>query len=134
MTQLTDEQIGILKDAIANLVCGDTKWCFNHDSRRPDDYSECHKCLDLILTLNSMNDSIGKGGRTGKCDIDGTEIYDGDILKYPNHAEPYHIMWSDDSSGFVCENTTNFMLSCIWHEMKIVENMRNNPELMGYKK
>ena len=76
---------------------------------------------------------IGKGGWTGKHDINGTEIEDGDILKYPEHQYPYCITWSDDLAGFACESSNNFMLATVWNKMKIIGNMRGNPELMGYE-
>ena len=75
---------------------------------------------------------IGKGGWTGKHDINGTEIEDGDILKYPEHQYPYCITWSDDLAGFACESSNNFMLATVWCKMEIIGNMRGNPELMGY--
>ena len=77
---------------------------------------------------------IGKHGLTGKVDIDGTEILDGDILKYPEHPDPYAIKWSDEEAGFLCENSHNFMHACVWCEMKIIGNMRDNPELMVVSK
>lgn len=73
---------------------------------------------------------IGKGGLTGKVDINETEILDGDILTYPEHSDPYCVKWSDDEAGFVCENSHNFMLACVWCEMKIIGNMCDNSELM----
>lgn len=75
---------------------------------------------------------IGKGGWTGKHDINGTEIEDGDILEYPEHPKPYCVVWSDDLAGFECESPDNFMLATVWDKMKIIGNMRGNPELMGY--
>ena len=75
---------------------------------------------------------IGKGGWTGKHDINGTEIEDGDILEYPEHQKPYCVVWSDDLAGFECESSDNFMLAVVWCKMKIIGNMRGNPELMGY--
>lgn len=75
---------------------------------------------------------IGKGGWTGKYDINRTEIEDGDILKYPEHQEPYCVVWNDDLAGFECESSNNFMLATVWNKMKIIGNMRGNPELMGY--
>ena len=75
---------------------------------------------------------IGKCGWTGKHDIDGTEIEDGDILEYPGRPEPFCVVWSDDLAGFECESSDNFMLATVWDKMKIIGNMRGNPELMGY--
>lgn len=77
---------------------------------------------------------IGKGCLTGKVDIDGTEILDGDILTYPEHQYPYLVKWSDDEAGFLCESQNNFMLARVWCEMKIIGNMRDNPELMVVSK
>lgn len=74
---------------------------------------------------------IGKGGLTGKVDINKTEILDGDILTYPEHPDPYVIRWSDGVAGFVCENSDNYMLACVWGKMKIIGNMRDNLELMA---
>lgn len=73
---------------------------------------------------------IGKGGLTGKVDINKTEIHDGDILTYPEHQEPYVIRWSDDVAGFVCESSDNFMLACVWDKMKIIGNIRDDLEFM----
>ena len=75
---------------------------------------------------------VGKGGWTGKHDINGTEIEDGDILEYPEHPEPYCVVWNDDLAGFECESSDNFMLATVWDKMAIIGNMRDNPELMGY--
>lgn len=86
------------------------------------------------MNWKEFNGYIGKGSRTGKHDINGTEIYDGDILTYPEHDKPYCVTWCDDQAGFVCEHETNFMLASVWNEMKIIGNMRCNPELMGYYK
>ena len=77
---------------------------------------------------------VGKGGRTGKVDINETEILDGDILKYPGHPDPYCVVWSDDDAGFECESSDNYMLATVWNKMEIIGNMRDNPELMGYTK
>ena len=82
----------------------------------------------------STNKYVGKGGWTGKHDITRTKILDGDILTYPTHPEPYCIAWSDDEAGFECESSDNYMLACVWCKMKIIGNMRDNPELVGYTK
>ena len=83
---------------------------------------------------------IGKGGRTGKQDIEGTEIQDGDVMlysedveKYPFHTDPYCVKWNDVIAGFECESKDNYMLAAAWHKMKIIGNMRTNPELMNHE-
>jgi hypothetical protein len=60
---------------------------------------------------------------TGHRDIDGDEIYDGHILKYEKHDEPYTVRWSNADAGFVCENSNNYMLPAVWNEMKIIGNV-----------
>jgi len=89
----------------------------------------------------STHKYVGKGGWTGKHDINGTKISDGDIMKFDDpehnshpHKEPYCVTWSDDEAGFECESSDNYMLACVWCKMEIIGNMRNNPELMGYTK
>ena len=77
---------------------------------------------------------IGKCGLTGKHDIDGTEILDGDIMDYCNagayHPNPYLVEWDDDEAGFRCENGSNYMLASIWNQMRVVGNRCSNPELL----
>lgn len=67
---------------------------------------------------------------TGYCDKKSTEIYDGHILKYEQHAELYEIFWDKETAGFVCENSNNFMLPIVWKQMTIVGNIYENPELL----
>ena len=88
--------------------------------------------MSTAIVHQTIDHHIGKGGDTGKHDINSIKIHDGDILKHPEHDDPYVIMWNDDEAGFVCENSTNFMLAAVWNQMKIVGNMRCNPELVGY--
>ena len=78
---------------------------------------------------------IGKCGLTGKHDIDGTEICDGDIMEYCGsdkykHPNPYLIEWDNDGAGFKCENGSNYMLASVWDEMRVVGNRCSNPELL----
>jgi len=72
---------------------------------------------------------------TGKYDIDGTEIYDCDIMeycnleKYPNHPNPYLVEWDSEEAGFKCENADNYMLASVWDEMRVIGNKHENPDL-----
>ena len=90
--------------------------------------------------MNKKPKHIGKGGRTGKHDHNGAEIYDGHILKFidtekrQHHDEPYLIQWDDNDAGFTCESSTNFMLACVWDQMEIIGHMRENPELMKHSR
>ena len=79
---------------------------------------------------------IGKGAYTGKQDIDGTEICDGDIMehfdtaKHPGNKNPYLIEWDDEEAGFKCENGLNYMLASMWCEMRVIGNKCANAELL----
>lgn len=90
------------------------------------------------IKMNKKPEHIGKGGRTGKQDRNGAEIHDGRILKYidtekyQHHDEPYLVQWDNNDAGFTCESPTNFMLACVWNQMEIIGNIRDNPELMGH--
>lgn len=67
-------------------------------------------------------------------DINGTEIYEGDILKcklYNGEYENYVIVWDEEEAGFdaLNEDKSNFMLPCIWTVSEIIGNIHENPEL-----
>ena len=87
---------------------------------------------DIICSVVDP-DTVGEF--TGKHDVDGTKILDGDILeycnikKYPHHPNPYLVEWDDDAAGFKCENADNYMLASVWSEMRIIGNRFENPEL-----
>ena len=79
---------------------------------------------------------------TGLEDIEGTEIYEGDLLTYPKHGGYYLILWkcNDSDCGFDCERTKpsyNYMLPGVWRKMRVIGNICSgllpnyeNPELI----
>lgn len=66
---------------------------------------------------------------TGLKDINGKEIYEGDILKYLHYPQPAHVFWVTPETGY------DF---CGWHckyfyptsDCEIIGNIYENPELL----
>lgn len=68
-------------------------------------------------------------------DINGVEIYEGDILKcklYNDRYENYKVHWNEKEGMFEALNkfNTNFIDYTMWNEFEIVGNLYENPELM----
>jgi uncharacterized phage protein (TIGR01671 family) len=76
------------------------------------------------------------GEFTGLSDINGKDIYEGDILKYVGedykdwHTKPYVIKWDSDEACFECVCPGNFMMATVWKDMEIIGNIYDNPELL----
>ncbi len=71
-------------------------------------------------------------------DINGTEIYEGDILKcklYNGDYENYVIVWDEEDACFDAFNKdkSNFMVTSIWTASEIIGNRYENPELLEVK-
>lgn len=72
---------------------------------------------------------------TGIKDIDGTDIYEGDILKCKLHNgnyENYVVTWDEEDASFdaLNKNKNNFMTPSIWTVSEILGNIYENPELL----
>lgn len=81
---------------------------------------------------------------TGLKDINGTEIYEGDIVKYyPHHrGVPYRVYWADKSAKFLIgrDGVIGQSFSDIMHNLntgrialEVVGNIHENPELLEEK-
>lgn len=78
---------------------------------------------------------------TGLKDINGTEIFEGDIVKYyPHHrGVPYRVYWADKSAKFLIgrDGVIGQSFSDIMHNLntgrialEVVGNIHENPELL----
>nr|DAS16414.1 MAG TPA: YopX protein [Caudoviricetes sp.] len=81
---------------------------------------------------------------TGLKDINGREIYEGDIVKYyPHHrGVPYRVYWADRSAKFLIgrDGVIGQSFSDIMHNLntgrialEVVGNIHENPELLEEK-
>nr|DAS66658.1 MAG TPA: YopX protein [Caudoviricetes sp.] len=81
---------------------------------------------------------------TGLKDINGTEIFEGDIVKYyPHHrGVPYRVYWADKSAKFLIgrDGVIGQSFSDIMHNLntgrialEVVGNIHENPELLEEK-
>ena len=68
-------------------------------------------------------------------DINGTWIYEGDILKcklYNGKYENYIVLWDEKEGMFTSLNKykTNFIDCAIWSKFEVIGNIYDNPELI----
>ncbi len=72
---------------------------------------------------------------TGLKDMNGKEIYEGDIipvLMYSGKYENYEIYWNDKLAEFDAKNkgNRNWITSSVWKDCEIIGNKHENPELV----
>lgn len=107
-------------------------WC-------ADEQEMCNN--PFLGNVNTDADTSDLMQFTGKYDMNGTEIYEGDLLKFDDptykaeaHEKPYLVIFDEDTADFDAQNSMNFMNPAVWGHMEIVGNRHENPELMGYTK
>ena len=68
------------------------------------------------------------GQFTGLLDVDGCEIYEGDVVRIDDWSTPSYIRWDDDTASFVVDRwTVNLAHVCY---RKVIGNIYDNPELL----
>lgn len=98
-------------------------------------------CLSFKLTDSVDNDRLVFEQYIGTKDRNGTEIFEGDIVKYyPHHrGVPYRVYWADKSAKFLIgrDGVIGQSFSDIMHNLntgcialEVVGNIHENPELL----
>lgn len=90
---------------------------------------------DLLIRSNYVSVSVESetvGQFTGQYDKNGSEIYEGDILRFYDEDIPFNVVVLWKGTGLKVVYTRKQHVSCSWPvgEMNIIGNIHDNPELL----
>lgn len=71
---------------------------------------------------------------TGLKDINGVEIYEGDILVFPNGKTRGEVFYCDGSFQLRSEIDVDILSAYCLNKMQVIGNIYENPELLGVDK
>lgn len=90
------------------------------------------------LRLSNLEDALGhivaRVQFTGQADVDGVEVYEGDIVKWDDACITMIVEWSDEGAAFVPRNIRSkggAMINADYMaNYRVIGNKYQNPELM----
>ena len=100
-----------------DLICDCTD-----EPRIMTDYHDCYEPVTWTV------DPATVGQYTGLKDIEGEEIYEGDIVKVDGWKKPTLVDWFDANAQFVIDGSLNLGLRNSF--MQVIGNVHDNPELL----
>lgn len=87
-----------------------------------------------VLSMGFGGLNLDKGGvlmqYTGLKDKNGTEMYEGDIVKFPRDKVG-HIVWNQKESGFWIEAVVSVDYKLDMGEVEVIGSIYENPELLN---